>query len=84
MTDIAPEAPAAPAETLAAADPLAGVEQALQVAEAAELTRADKIDAAIAAWVSSDLTNSPVSQATAAWNHMATALPRLAAKLKEL
>lgn len=91
MTDIAPEAASAPDSTLSPSKPpkgqstaLQAVETAVEAAEQAEVERAAKLEAAVQAWVSTHLANSPVSRLTEAWNHMVSVLPHLTAALKEL
>ena len=84
MTDIAPEAVSAPAQPFASSNPLAAVEHALQAAEQAATCRGARIESAISAWLSTHLSNSPVSRSTEAWNHLVSVLPALTAQLKDL
>lgn len=70
---------AAPSETSPASSSAAGDLRRAGAALALGARQTEeRVDAAIQRWVSAHLSNSPVSRATAAWNHLQTvAIPRL-------
>ncbi len=84
MTDSETVTHQAPPQPFMPSSAPVGLAQAVVASAETKAARAAAIDAAIAAWVAGDLANSPVSQSTAAWNHMVSALPHLTAALKEL
>jgi hypothetical protein len=87
----APAAASAPAhstlaeELAAAAAAVAGAEQAVQAEQSQAGSASANVGSAIAALIRNGLSNGPIAQSAATWDHLNTRLPEIvAAIIKEL